>query len=193
MTVALLCAVSSMGAAGTLRAVQLRCEHLVDPLGIDARVPMLSWKLEPTSPGLKNLKQASCRILVASKPELLTEDKADIWDQEIPTSQTIEIPFGGTPLQSGTPYWWKVRVVDQDGKASDWSDTANWSMGLLKPEEWKAQWIGYDAPLRPDPAVPNFQGASWIWDAGDEVGKVPTGVRFFRTRIEVPVDVTSAI
>src|SRR6185503_11458556 len=66
-------------------------------------------------------------------------------------------------------------------------------MGLLKPEEWKAQWIGYDAPLNPDPSGPNFQGASWIWHPDDEKGKAPPGVRFFRTRIDVPNDVTSAV
>lgn len=193
MTFALICAAASVGSAGTLRPIQLKCEHLVDPLGIDARVPMLSWKLEPASPGLRNLRQTSCRILVASRPDWLTEEKADVWDQEIPTSQTIEIPYGGTPLQSGTPYWWKVRVVDQNGNHSDWSETARWSMGLLNPEEWKAQWIGYDAPLRPDPSGPNFQGASWIWHPDDEVGNVAAGIRFFSTRIDLPADVTSAV
>ena len=36
---------------------------------------------------------------------------------------------------------WKVRVWDKDGKASDWSQPALWSMGLLKPEDWQAKWV----------------------------------------------------
>ena len=37
--------------------------------------------------------------------------------------------------------WWKVRAWDRDGHASDWSAPAIWSMGLLQPGDWQAQWI----------------------------------------------------
>ena len=42
-----------------------------------------------------------------------------------------------------------MQVWNQKGKASRWSEPAHWSMGLLQPDDWKAQWISYrdDAPL----------------------------------------------
>jgi len=40
--------------------------------------------------------------------------------------------------------YWKVRVWDKDGNVSKWSEPAQWSMGLLKPGDWKAKWIGID-------------------------------------------------
>jgi len=44
--------------------------------------------------------------------------------------------------------YWKVRVWDKDGKASDWSGPAEWSMGLLDPDDWKTKWITHPAPKR---------------------------------------------
>ncbi len=32
---------------------------------------------------------------------------------------------------------------DKDGKASAWSEPATWTMGLLHPREWKAQYISF--------------------------------------------------
>jgi len=43
---------------------------------------------------------------------------------------------------------WKVRVWDQDGKASGWSKPAFWSIGLLEPEDWNAKWITHPDPKR---------------------------------------------
>ena len=31
---------------------------------------------------------------------------------------------------------------DAEGRPTAWSEPARWTMGLLKPEEWKARWIG---------------------------------------------------
>ena len=52
VTIALLALLSILtGRAGSQHAeafmpTDLRCEYLVNPLGIDSRVPRLSWKLE---------------------------------------------------------------------------------------------------------------------------------------------------
>ena len=43
----------------------LRCEYLVDPLGIDQTRPRLSWQIESS---LRGVKQTAYRILVASEP-----------------------------------------------------------------------------------------------------------------------------
>ena len=40
--------------------------------------------------------------------------------------------------------FWKVMVWGGDGKPFDWSKPAQWSMGLLNPTDWKADWIGFD-------------------------------------------------
>jgi hypothetical protein len=49
-------------------------------------------------------------------------------------------------LQSRQQCFWKVRIWDQTGKVSSWSNPAQWSMGLMEPADWSARWIGDRLP-----------------------------------------------
>jgi alpha-L-rhamnosidase len=129
----------------TTFAVQaLRCEYLTDPLGIDVRKPRLSWAISPA----ENVNgQSAYRILVASTPEILKQDQGDLWDSgRVASSQTTWIEYGGKPLDSGQQAYWKVRIRSDGGEASPWSLQAKWSMGLLRPSDWRAKWIGQPRP-----------------------------------------------
>jgi hypothetical protein len=132
----------------TIRAARLRCEYLENPLGIEALRPRLSWQLEAmnkdqqTGEDLRGLRQTAYRILVASSASLLAKDAGDLWDTGKTLSNlTIQLGYSGKELKSNRMYYWKVRVWDQRGSASEWSDTARWQMGLLHAEDWKAKWI----------------------------------------------------
>ncbi|MHC4251894.1 MAG: family 78 glycoside hydrolase catalytic domain, partial [Planctomycetota bacterium] len=117
----------------------LRCEYRVDPLGIDVVEPRLSWV--PVS-SRRGQKQTAYRVLVAGSPEALASDVGDLWDSgKVESDRTIHVVYEGKPLESRMHCWWKVRVWDMDGKPSPWSEPAMWSMGLLEPGDWKAQWI----------------------------------------------------
>lgn len=121
----------------------LRCEYLKDPLGIDATKPRLSWVLEDDERGQK---QTAYQILVASTPETLAKDQGDLWDSgKVTGDRSNHVEYAGKPLASQAACHWKVRVWDKNGRKSDWSKPALWTMGLLKPEDWTAKWIGYDA------------------------------------------------
>ncbi len=180
--------------AGQLVPTEPRCESLTDPLGIDRLQPGFSWKLMPSSSGLRNLKQTAYRILVARDPRRLTPGKADLWDSgRVDSSDTYGVAYGGKPLTSGLNCWWKVQAWDQDGNPSGWSPAAKFSMGLLKPTDWKAKWIALDAPDRMTEEGQQFSGASWIWSAADPVTDVPPGVHTFVRTVAVPNDVESAV
>ena len=56
---------------------EMKCENLVNPLGIDNTTPHFSWKLK--GDGLKG-RQAYYEIQVASDSILLIQDKADLWN-----------------------------------------------------------------------------------------------------------------
>ena len=131
----------SMGAAGpALTPVNLRCEYLSNPSGLDVARPRLSWMLESAARGQK---QTAYRILVASELAALARDKGDLWDSgRVASDESVHIEYAGKPLASGTELFWKVRAWDRDGRESGWSQPAMWTMGLLKPEDWKGQWIG---------------------------------------------------
>lgn len=120
----------------------LRCESLENPLGIDSLHPRLSWKLRPSNPALRGLRQSGYRIVVASSAEILAQDKGDLWDTgKIASAQTGQIEYIGKPLAANERYFWKVQVWEPGGSVSSWSDTDSWTMGLLRPDDWKAKWI----------------------------------------------------
>jgi len=140
-------AAEDAGKAGThaeadIRPTHLRCEYREDPLGIDVRQPRLSWTLEASQPAARGLAQSAYRVLVASEPDKLAADQGDLWDSgKVGSEQQLHITYAGKPLSSRMPCFWKVRVWDQNAKASDWSAPATWSMGLLRISDWQAKWI----------------------------------------------------
>jgi len=127
----------------------LRCEYHNNPLGIDITSPRLSWITQSEKRGWK---QSAYQILVASSQENLDQDRGDLWDSgKTQAGQSIQIPYAGKPLLSHGQCFWKVKVWDQNGAASPWSQTATWSMGLLNEADWQAQWIGHDKAVKITP------------------------------------------
>ena len=135
------------GQARDLKVAGLRCEYLVNPLGVDSTQPRLSWTLAAKERGQV---QTAYQILVAGSPEALRKDRGDGWDTgKVASDQTVQIVYAGQPLPSGTRVFWKVRVWDKNGQASAWSEPAFWQMGLLSAKDWQARWIGDRAELPP--------------------------------------------
>lgn len=127
---------------GNLQPVNLRCEYLGNPQGIDVPQPRLSWVLEARDPAARGLRQSAYQILVAASSASLAQDRGDIWDSgKVVSDETMGIAFAGRALQSRDDCHWKVRVWDQGGKVSDWSADNRWTMGLLHRDDWQAKWI----------------------------------------------------
>ena len=132
-------------ASPSIKVVDMRTEYLQDPLGIDTPQPRLSWKLMATDAGQRGQQQSAYQILVATSPDRLVEGQADLWDSGWrESSQSHLVEYGGADLTSGMACWWQVRIKDQLGKPSKWSNTSRWSMGIVDAADWKAQWIGTD-------------------------------------------------
>ncbi len=131
----------------TLVSTDLRCENLTHPLGIDQQKPRLSWKVAASQAGLHNLSQSAYRILVATDRAHLSEGKADLWDSgRIASADTFGVEYAGKALKSGEHCWWTVQTSDQGGTPSEWTKAAEFSIGLLEPEDWHADWIGFQTP-----------------------------------------------
>ena len=180
LIVAISC-LSAIAAEGLLRPVDLRCEYRKNPLGIDTLKPRLSWTLEATDPEARGQRQTAYQILAASSEEGLRRDQGDLWDTgRVESDRSIQVPYEGKPLASGMPVWWKVRVWDNNGKPSAWSEPAFWSMGLLKAEDWKGKWIGLEGGEgKPE----QLKEAHWVWSS-----QPGPGTRYFRRTIEIPQD-----
>ena len=113
--------------SGSIAPVNLRCEYLTNPQGIDVGQPRLSWLLESRSPNRRGLRQSAWQILVASSEKNLKRDRGDLWDSgKVESDQSIQVEYAGSALASRQACFWKVRVWDQDGQPSSWSQPAGW-------------------------------------------------------------------
>lgn len=138
---------SSLRAAdGPLAPVNLRCEYLKNPVGIDVKQPRFAWVLLHTG---RAQMQSAYQVLVASSPELLAQNRGDQWDSgKVASDDSTQVIYHGTPLASDHSYWWKVRYWDRDGKPSEYSLPASFDVALLSADEWKGEWIGGANQLR---------------------------------------------
>ena len=69
--------------------------------------PRLSWRLVTLERGEK---QTAYQVLVATSPDLLKQDKGDLWDSgEISSDDTTAIVYAGKPLNWRTCCAFKVR------------------------------------------------------------------------------------
>jgi alpha-L-rhamnosidase len=119
----------------------LRCEYLVDPLGIDEASPRLSWRMETDRRGAR---QTAWRVTVASRPEALVSGGPDLWDSgRVDDDRSTHVVYAGRPLRSRETCFWCVEVWDENGARRS-SAPAFWTMGLLGASDWEARWVAID-------------------------------------------------
>ncbi len=108
-----------------MRAIRLRTEYLKNPMGLGIKTPRLFWNDE----GLVEQKSYEIRYSVNGV-------KKDV------KRETVEM-FCDLPenLKSRDEVSWQVRISDENGNLSDWSEKAFFEMGLLEQSDFKAKWI----------------------------------------------------
>ena len=122
--------------ADNIKPVNLKCNHVINPIGIDDLTPSLSWQLLTLSRGQY---QSAYQIIVGSNPEFL--ENFVIWNSgKVTSSQSVQVRYNGPPLQYETRYYWKLRTWDANGLESNFSETAFWET-TLDPKSWKGDWI----------------------------------------------------
>ena len=106
----------------------------INPAGVDTEKPAFSWKLKSDQ---RNRCQSACQVVV------LDENTRDTcWNSgKILSDNNIMVPYDGSPLKIVNRYLWKVRIWDQDGKPSQWSDENRFATGLMSENDWQADWI----------------------------------------------------
>jgi alpha-L-rhamnosidase len=124
-------AVPAWGEAGTLTATGLSADGLGSPLGIGDVRPTLSWHLTSARSGA-----------VQTAYEIRATGERLRWDSGRVASAATAVAYGGSTPGSRDRVSWQVRLWDGHGHPSGWSAPAHWEMGLLKPSDWTASWIG---------------------------------------------------
>ena len=180
------CAQLMKGSGSALCAPRdLTVEYLSKPVGLDCAAPRLSWKLAARDARARGLRQTAYQVVVASSVEKLSRREGDLWDSgRVASDQSLNVVYKGVPLATSQRCYWAVRAWDNAGLPSEWSGPQRWIMAVVKPEDWRAKWIGANAATRPDC---DLAGAKWVW-AGDapSLGQAPAGKRYFRNVFDAP-------
>ncbi|WP_282935355.1 glycoside hydrolase family 78 protein [Paenibacillus sp. RC67] len=131
-----------------MRVSDLKTEYIENPLGLDTSEPRLSWIIESE---INGQFQTAYQVIVASCPQMLHDNKGDVWDSgKVLSDQSLNVVYKGKMLESRQVYYWKVRIWDKHNTSSPWSSVARWSMGMLNGNEWQASWIGRTKPETAD-------------------------------------------
>ncbi|VAX25382.1 alpha-L-rhamnosidase, partial [hydrothermal vent metagenome] len=168
----------------------LRIEYKHNPLGIDVMKPRFFWEVNDSRRGAE---QTAYQILVSSSLDKLDEEKADVWNSDkVESDQSAHVVYDGPKLRSRKTYYWKVRTWDDSGKASGYSAPANWEMGILSEDEWKAEWIGQPLVSNVEENENKWKWTEWFWHPNENGINKPV---YFRKKVIIPSNkkVTSAL
>jgi alpha-L-rhamnosidase len=136
----LFCSAQLANAAPLLEPSNLTCEYMVNPVGIDATAPALSWNFIGNE---RNQLQTAYEIIVSDNLKNILQGNGNTWQTEkIISGENLHIAYKGKALQSFTKYYWRVKVYDKNGEGSEWSSVASFETAMLQPADWKAKWIG---------------------------------------------------
>lgn len=125
------------------RPSRLRCEHLVEPLGIPTPRPRLSW-IPPR--GTRGSSQKAYRIVCSKSKTEVVSGKGTVWDSGVVESSTCHlVPWGGPELEEASRYWWAVKTWND--AESPWSTPARFDTAVFNPSSWKASWISMVNPV----------------------------------------------
>lgn len=117
--------------------VELKCEHLVNPLGVDVQNPRLMWRLND---GRQGAVQTAYQIFVGTDSLEVANNHGRMWDTGKQAKADILISYAGRKLDPLTRYFWKVAIWDKDGKPKS-SDVAAFETGKMADGNWKGAWI----------------------------------------------------
>ncbi len=186
---------------------ELRCEHLINPLGIDNPNPRLTWKLNDPRSGAK---QTAYRLFVSTDSMEVVSSRGSIWDSQKIQSDDILAVYNGKPLTPFTRYYWKVNVWDKDGLSNS-SEVHSFETGMMDIRNWQGAWISdhHDIHYKPAPyfrkkfntnksvksarAYIAVAGLYELYVNGEKIGNHrldPMYTRFDRRNLYVTYDVT---
>ncbi|MEL7587424.1 MAG: family 78 glycoside hydrolase catalytic domain [Prolixibacteraceae bacterium] len=127
----------------------LRCEYLVNPLGVDVPHPRFCWKLDD---GRYEAVQTAWKIVVGTDSAAVASGVGNFWDSGKVESDNILAGYAGKELLPFTRYFWGLSVWDKDGGLSG-PAIASFETGMMNMKNWQGAWIsdGNDVDLKPAP------------------------------------------
>lgn len=161
------------------------CNYEVSPEGVYPSQPCLSWDLVSSH---KGSEQKEYRLLISDNPKQLAEGDGNIYDSHWVNDRAKQAVLPQSVLlKSGKRYYWKVKIRDEKGALSEWSQTDSFVTSLRDTKEWgDAIWVSNeelpeDKVLKQ--AIPNYK------DFEVMVNRLP----IFRKELSLKKEIKSAV
>ncbi len=122
----------------SINVINLRCEYMENPVGIDRGEPRFSWQTETEKPGTY---QKSFRIYVGTDSSEVSQGKGNIWESGEMHSSVVPARYNGGKLSPFKRYYWGVKVKDEENNWSGMSAVSFFETGMMVPENWQGKWI----------------------------------------------------
>ncbi len=128
----------------------LKCEYLINPIGIDSPSPRFVWQIATEKQGKS---QTAYEIIVSTDSLTVAKGKGTNWDSGKITSTLSLTNYDGNLLNPFTKYFWCVKIWDEKGIPSRWSPISVFETGMMNVGNWQGDWISdsRDIDLKPAP------------------------------------------
>lgn len=123
-----------------MKAINLKTEYLINPIGIDIRHPRLFWNCEGGT------KQTAYRIVAKT-------DEQIVWDSGKITSESMHADYPND-LASRQRVEWNATLWDETDSKGESSETAFFETGLLSASDFRAKWISGNYRVNPKKRYP---------------------------------------
>ena len=110
-----------------MKAINLKTEYLINPMGIDTQNPCLMWNCDG------GVAQTAYRIVAKS-------GEKTVWDSGKVCSSSMRAEYPHK-LKSRERVIWSVTLWDEDDREGEPSETAFFETGLLSESDFTAKWI----------------------------------------------------
>lgn len=137
-TISLLIALFLLSFTASADTKDLKCEHLTNPLGIDATNPRFSWRLDAST---VSAQQKAYQIIVGTDSLQVLKGIGNIWQTAKTVSDEQLVVYKGQALKPFTKYFWTVLAWDDKGRTGANSPIATFETGMMQSSNWQGAWI----------------------------------------------------
>jgi alpha-L-rhamnosidase len=136
--------------AQNAQPVNLQCEYLKNPIGLDTSAPRLMWQMDDIRNGAF---QSAYQVVVGTDSAKVILGDGNCWNSGKTNGSIRLITYAGKTLQPFTKYYWTIALWDKDHQKTSLAPIANFETGMMIIGNWKGSWISdsRDIKLKPAP------------------------------------------
>lgn len=130
--------------------VDLQCEYLKNPLGVDAAHPRLTWRLKDVR---KGAAQTAYQLIVGTDSLAVSKGAGNYWQTDRVNGSSQLVVYQGKPLLPFTRYYYSVKLWDHNKQPSPLAAVSSFETGMMNMGNWKGAWISdsHDINVKPAP------------------------------------------